>query len=491
MYMNLEKRMVAAATSLFVALSMSVHLAGQQHQEPNKGHARYKFIDLGTFGGPASYFSNGFDGVLNNRGISAGWADTSTPDPYPAFCFNLDCFVSHAFQSQNGIVTDLGALPGGASSSAFWSSPNGLIAGNSQNGQLDPLAPGLPENHAVIWRNNRIINLGTLEGGYESFATAVNSRGQAVGLSLNTVPDSFSYFGSFYPYQGRAFLWENGVMHDLGTLGGTDAQALGVNEIGQIYGQSYTNSTPNPVTGLPTADPFLWEKGRMLDLGTLGGTFGLPYGINNRGQVVGTSNLAGDIYYHPFVWTEERGMQDLGTLGGNTGLTNWINDAGEIAGKTDLPGPSPQNHDAVLWRNGVMTDLGTLPGDSCSNAYYVNLRGQVVGTSEDQQLCSILVGHHAFLWENGGPMIDLNTLIPPGSSLELTIAVAINDRGEIAGFGVPVGCSPQDADTCGRAFVLVPCVTDQANTNSCDDGTSVTNNVAPGIAGAEVPSPPN
>ena len=149
----------------------------------------------------------------------------------------------------------------------------------------------------------------------------------------------------------------------------------------------------------------------------------------------------------------------------HTGLTNWINDAGEIAGKTDLPGPSPQNHDAVLWRNGVMTDLGTLPGDSCSNAYYVNLRGQVVGTSEDQQLCSILVGHHAFLWENGGPMIDLNTLIPPGSSLELTIAVAINDRGEIAGFGVPVGCSPQDADTCGRAFVLVPCVTDGSGAN--------------------------
>ena len=175
---------------------------------------------------------------------------------------------------------------------------------------------------------------------------------QAVGFFSNTVADPFSFFGSFYPYQIRAFLWQDGAMRDLGTLGGPDATANLVNERGQIAGQSYTNTTPNPVTGLPTADPFLWEKGRMLDLGTLGGTSGFPYALNNLGQVVGTSNLAGDIYYHPFVWSEDRGMQDLGTLGGNTGLTNWINDAGEIAGKTDLPGSSPQNHDAVLWRNG-------------------------------------------------------------------------------------------------------------------------------------------
>jgi hypothetical protein len=53
-------------------------------------------------------------------------------------------------------------------------------------------------------------------------------------------------------------------------------------------------------------------------------------------------------------------------------------------------------------------------------------------------------------------MIDLNTVIPPGASLELTFAVAINDRGEIAGFGVPAGCAPQDVDSCGHAFVLLP-----------------------------------
>jgi probable HAF family extracellular repeat protein len=437
-------------TTLLVALAAPIRVAAQ-------GHTRYKFIDLGTFGGPASYMNNGADGILNNRGTAVGSADTSTPDPYPAFCYNPDCFVSHAFQTRNGVLTDLGALPGGASSSAFWITPNGLILGNSENGQIDPLVTGLPETHAVLWRNGRIVDLGTLDGGYNSLATAVNSRGQAVGFFTNTVPDPFSFFGSFYPYQVRAFIWQNGAMQDLGTLGGPDATANFVNERGQIAGQSYTNSTPNPGTGLPTADPFLWQNSRMLDLGSLGGTSGIPTGMNNRGQVIGESNVAGDAYAHAFLWTGPGPMQDLGTLGGNSAFVNWINEAGDIAGKADLPGPTPQNHDAALWRNGVITDLGTLPGDACANAYQVNSRGQVVGTSEDQVSCAIPTGQHAFLWENGGPMVDLNTLIPAGSSLQLVFAFAINDRGEIVGVGVPPGCATQDSGACGHAYVLIPC----------------------------------
>jgi probable HAF family extracellular repeat protein len=218
-----------------IGLVCAVHLAAQEHHH-------YKLIDLGTFGGPASYFANGFDGILNNHGTSAGWADKSTPDPFPGFCVNPDCFVSHAFAWRNGSKTDLGVLPGGSSSYALWISQNGLITGNSQNGEVDPLITGLPEIRAVIWSDGKIIDLGTLEGGHESVASAVNSRGQVVGAFNNIISDPFSLVGN--GYQVRAFLWQDGAMKDLGTLGGPDAFALLINERGQITGQSYTSPLP-------------------------------------------------------------------------------------------------------------------------------------------------------------------------------------------------------------------------------------------------------
>ena len=263
---------------------------------------------------------------------------------------------------------------------------------------------------------------------------------------------------------------------DLGTLGGPDANALFINDRGQIAGNSYTNSTANALLdscggfalNVPTEDPFVWKDGVMTDLVGLGGTCSLVTGQNNRGEVTGQSDLAGDLTYHPFVWSNKGGMQDLGTLGGNNGLTNWINDNGDIVGKTDLPGPlTPQDHHAVLWRHGVMIDLGTFPEDTSSNAYYVNSRGQVVGTSEDRAHMVIGVGEHAFLWEEGGPMVDLNTLIPAASNLHLTYAVVINDRGEIAGFGVPPGVPPEDYETRGHAYILLPC--DDDHPRVCDD----------------------
>jgi probable HAF family extracellular repeat protein len=477
--MKFRKWMWTIAVSLFAVLAMRVGMAAQDQtgeaQNHKPTHQKYKLVDLGTFGGPASYFTSGYDGIFNNNGTVSGWADTSTPDPYPGFCFTRDCFVAHAFGWHDGLLADLGALPGGASSQAFWTSANGLIIGDSQNGQIDPLVPGLPEVRAVLWKHGEIADLGTLEGGHESLSSAVNSRGQVAGFSGNDVTDPFSLFG--IGVQTRAFLWtETTGMRDLGTLGGPDAIAALINEKGQIAGWSYTDSTPNPSTGVPTVDPFLWEDGSMLDLGTLGGTYSVVTGLNNWGQVVGQSNVAGDLTFHPFLWTKRRGLQDLGTLGGNTGTTNWINDAGEAVGKADLAGPSPQLHDAVLWKDGKTIDLGTVPGDSCSLAYYVNESSQVVGTSENQTLCSIPVGQHAFLWEHGGPMIDLNMLIPPGSGLQLTYAVAMNDRGEIAGFGVPPGCQPQNYGTCGHAYVLIP---DGACDDECDARIAASqNNVA-------------
>jgi probable HAF family extracellular repeat protein len=249
-------------------------------------------------------------------------------------------------------------------------------------------------------------------------------------------------------------LWQNGAIKDLGTLGGPDSVAWQVNERGQIAGQSYLNSIPNATTGVPTIDPFfIGEDGKMVDLGNLGGTVSWATGLNNRGQVIGAMTLAGDGGWHPFLWSHGV-LTDLGTLGADCGNATAINDAGEVVGIAC----SPTAFFATLWRNGVLTNLGTVVGDTCSESYDINSQGQVVGESGD---CNGIVLGHAWLWENGGPMIDLNTLIPPGSGIQLTHSVSINDRGEISGDGVlPTGHH--------RAFVLIPCDEDHADVEGCD-----------------------
>lgn len=184
----------------------------------------------------------------------------------------------------------------------------------------------------------------------------------------------------------------------------------------------------------------------MIDLGTLGGTFGAPNALNNRGQVVGTSNLAGDFTAHPFLWDRGK-LADLGTPGGTFATANGINDAGEVVGGGTTAGDLAFH--AFLWRRGVLTDLGSVGGDCYSEALAINSRGQVVGDSGSCDRSTL----RSFLWEDGS-IVDLNRLIPPNSNLQLVETLAINDRGEIAGNGVPSGCASVEA--CGHAYVLIP-----------------------------------
>src|SRR5436305_1060884 len=88
-------------------------------------------------------------------------------------------------------------------------------------------------------------------------------------------------------------------MCDLGTLGGSDAAAFMINEHSQVVGMSYSDAIPNATTGPPTLAPFRWENGNIIYSGTLGGAFGLPLALNNRGQLARFS-MAGDLSAHPF-----------------------------------------------------------------------------------------------------------------------------------------------------------------------------------------------
>jgi probable HAF family extracellular repeat protein len=370
------------------------------------------------------------------------------------------------------VLTDLGTLPGvGFSSGASAINARGWIAGSS--GTTDPLT-GMPVGRAVLWRDDQIIDLGDF-GGPVSLAITLNNAGQVVGAAINTIPDPFPLFAP--PTQSRAFIWQDGAMQDLGTLGGPDAMALSINERGQIAGISYTdpNETVNPTTDMPTVHAFLWDHGTMTDLGTFGGTVsgpGYPPNnegsviVNDRGQVIGDASLPGDLIFHPFLWDHGR-LRDLGTLGGDNAAAVWLTDTGEVLGYADLPGS--QSHDAFLWRNGHMTDLGNLGGNSA--AFMMNSRGQIVGKSRLSRTPSICPGsgetrecmRHAFLWESG-ELIDLNDLVPP-TGMVLYEADNINERGEIVAWALAANCD--DRDLCGQLVTLVPC--DAKDTFGCEN----------------------
>ena len=425
--------------SLIAALAMPVGIVAQDNsmQNPKPKHHIYKVIDLGTFGGPNSFVNGPTVPIMGNNGTYAGEAETATPDPYAPYCHNGDCLVQHAQKWRNGVVSDLGTLAGtNLSSGATWVSGNATIVGFSTNGLIDSL--GIPEMRAVIWtQNDQIVDLGTLPGGQQSFSAIVNDRKLVSGWSTNGVLDPFSLVG--LGYQTRGFLWENGAMHDMGTLGGPDTLPEAMNERGQIVGQSYTSSIPNPDSGIPTIDPFLWQNGTMMDIGGFGGTWGVANFINSSGKVVGASDLDGDYINHAFLW--DRGsLTDLGTLGGYNSQALWINNGGDVVGVADLTGS--QTHDAFLWSKGVMTDLGNL--GLSSFGFAINSGGQVIGHSKIND-----GSFRAFIWEKSGPMVDLNTLVYPASDILLVDPYYINDRGYIAVRGVlPNGDE--------HAFLLVP-----------------------------------
>jgi len=444
-------------------------------------HSRYKLIDIGTFGGPASYFTDpgigGVSKVLNNRGMLAGKAELATPDPNNGNCPPA-CFVTHVFRWDKGVLSDLGTLPGGEDSDIGGINAHGWVVGSSTTGEIDPFI-NAPVGHATLWKGTQPMDLGTL-GGYNSNAVHVDDGGQIVGFSTTGTPDPLSFLGeSIHP-----FVWQNGVMQDLGTLQqGTIAlpsNQCGNSRNGLVAGFSYISSVVNPDTGVPTAHDFFWHDGIMEDVPTLGGTLvgdemdfaGYPTAcVNNRGQVAGESTVTDTPFIvHPYLY-DHGVLTDLGTLGGSFGLVGWINDAGAIVGGSSTP--NDESFRATLWSKGVIHDLGTLDGDCFSQASAINASGQVVGVSYS---CPDGTIARAVLWDKG-KIVDLSAAVAGTLSLQLVAVDNINDQGEIAGRGLPPGCD--DLFACGHAYLLIPCDT----VTSCQSSggvvsTTITNRAA-------------
>jgi probable HAF family extracellular repeat protein len=329
-------------------------------------------------------------------------------------------------------VHDLGVLPGGALppyggySHAFGINEAGKVVGASTANFTDPEVGA--EEHPFLYSNGVMSDLGTL-GGPDAFATDINDADKVIGSStLNTEA-----------IERHAFLYSGQEMQDLGTLQGySESYAAAINNNDEVVGSSTMTFQDQPRA-------FLYSEGVMRDLGTLGGTTSYAIGINEAGKVVGgaaTSNYE----EHAYLYGGGQ-MQDLGTLGGSYSRAYDINDADKIVGSSTTRRDAEQH--TFLYSGQNMQDLGTLEGyTSYSYPTAINNADQVVGQSSDSEGTE-----HPFLYSDG-VMRDLNSLIPADSGWELTKVSDINDKGYIVGLGVNSNVGNNGGEK--HAFLLKP-----------------------------------
>ncbi|HWZ57637.1 MAG TPA: hypothetical protein VNW46_01580 [Gemmatimonadaceae bacterium] len=321
---------------------------------------------------------------INNDGSVAGFATLSGNA------------VQHATLWRDGSIQDLGTL-GGPNSSVLWPGLNnrGIVTGVAETADNQPLGETwscsafFPTTtghvcRGFVWRDGQMTAMPTL-GGDNSFATEVNTRGLVVGWAETAVVDPTC--ASPQVLQFRAVVWnpESRNLDQLRPLPGDSASAAtAINDEDQVVGIS--GRCDVAVGRFSARRAVLWDHGRIIDIGGLGGVaWNTPMAINNDGVVVGFADTTGDQSGHPnfraFIWTKDHGIKGLGMLS----------------------------------------------GDFLSEALDINNRRQVVGTSIGAN------GTRAFIWQDG-KMIDLQTLMPNGYTNVLQSAQGINDQGQITGY---------------------------------------------------------
>jgi probable HAF family extracellular repeat protein len=375
-------RAVVAAAALAVVVAAGGSFAASGHGS----QTTYLVKSLRSLGGTSSRGNS-----INNLGWIGGYSNL-TEDK-----------ARHAALWLYGFKFDLGTL-GGPNSSVAWSSAmndEGLIAGVAQTSDPEPLGQDWscsaffpePQNtgficRGVVWEWGVIRPLPVLDGGHNSFATAVNNRGEVTGWSENGVVDPDCDPQSTQVLQFRPVVWgpDKDQMREMPLFGDdTSGTVNAINDHGQAVGIS---GICDQAVGRHSAKhAVLWENGAVRDLGNAGGPWwNTPTAINQHGDIVGFLGHPDDPdgFLQAFLWTKRDGMQPLGAL----------------------PGQTPEHVH--------------------SEAYGINERGQVVGLS-----CDAAFNCRAFLWEEG-VMKDLTTQAPDYDGILLQ-ARDINDLGMISG----------------------------------------------------------
>ena len=358
----------------------------------------------------------------------------------------LACF-SDAVAQTSYEITDLGTNKSNDNFSMAMGLNNQGWAEN-MDGFVNPpennLFTTVARGRAVINRDGLNIDLGTLgnpdTGNSWINWGGINDRGEAVGMSETAVPDpngeDVCGFGTFLTCV--PFLWRKGHMGALPTVGGNNGQASAINNRGQVVGFSETANPDPTCPPAPTISPVLWEKGHAQPLPLIGtDPDGFANGINDKGQAVGYSgNCIAAL--HAVMWHKGTALQlaDLGFPRSN--IANAINNLGQSVGQVRRADGSARV--AALWQpDGTLTVLDQhlcncgLSGDLASFATGINNRGQVVGSTID----SGNNWSHGFIWQNR-VMTDLNTLISEDSNLFIISASNINERGQISGMAFVV-----------------------------------------------------
>ena len=355
-------------------------------------------------------------------------------------------------QTPRYTITDIGAL-GGMYSYAYGINNVGEVAG----GAATPSQTGGLSQTGFLWYGGRIIDLGTLGGldcpACNSEAGGPNLLGESALISETATTDpngeDFCGFGSHLQCLGA--VWRNGELMALPNLaGGNNGQAYWLNDKGAVTGfaengirdSTCASATPSQVLRF---EAVVWgPEGGIRELRPLrGDTVGFAFGINDKGQAVGTSGLCSNTSLppanpagaHAVLWENDGSATDLGNLGGTNNVATDINNVGEVAGNA-LSSKDGSMHPFLWTKETGMHDLGILPGDFVAIApccHTLNDKRQVVGFSCPGPMGSC----RAFLWQpQEGVLTDLNTLIAPGSPWYLQTACSINDAGEIVGQGL-------------------------------------------------------
>jgi probable HAF family extracellular repeat protein len=257
-------------------------------------------------------------------------------------------------------------------------------------------------------------DLNTL-GGTNSYGYGLNDLGDVVGESFVN------------PSLSHAYLYHSGAMTDLGTLTSTafNSSAMGINNAMQIAGFSYFFNGYNTVPHAFRMSAPGGVPGAKEDLGTLGGSYSWATGINNAGVVVGKTY---DSNYSQRGFTYDTAIHDMGNAGYPSAMVEAtaINDSGQVSGYAHMSSSTPQ--EAFRWQGGAYTGLGRLDSTLYSWGYGISNNGVVVGASNILPTGS--GDYHAVRFNAGGTPVDLGSL-GPHSNFEG--AYGINSAGVIVG----------------------------------------------------------